>query len=89
MVPGWHGRHRVPSTWGLPRNKAVAKNQWQARVETSLESSGLPKVATVVGTGTDVKITKVREAEPGGIPGTLRASVPLAKRRLRCLNEML
>ena len=66
LVPGWHGRHRVPSTWGLPRNKAEAKNQWRARVETSLASPGLPEVAAVVEAGTDVKITKVRESELGG-----------------------
>lgn len=58
-------------------------------METSLVSPGLPEVATVVGAGTDVKITKIREAELGGIPGVLWASVLLAKRRLRCLNDML
>jgi hypothetical protein len=55
-------------------------------VETSLASPGLPEVAAVVEAGTDVKITKVREAELGGKPRVLWASVLLAKRRLRCLN---
>lgn len=44
-----------------------------------MESSGLPNVAAVVGAGTDVKITKVREAEMGGIAGVLWASALLAK----------
>lgn len=44
-----------------------------------MESPGLPNVAAVVGAGTDVKITKVRETEMGGIPGVLWASALLAK----------